>query len=269
MNTLSIKTLLKERGIIPRKTWGQNFLVDSGAVHKVLEAAKPTPDTPVLEIGPGVGSLTLPLLEIARKVVAVEKDERMVAILKELASDKPNLTLINQDILTWDPSPFFSDFAYEVVSNLPYSISSPVIRKFLGEVGTRPRKMTVVIQKEVGQRICANVPDMNLLAVSVQAYATPKILGYIPKNCFWPQPEVDSAILSLIPNGKNRDKTFFRVVKTGFSQPRKQLINNFKGLDMSREDIAAWLEKNNISPTQRAETLSLEDWGNLAATLLK
>jgi len=157
-----------------------------------------------------------------------------------------------------------------VVANIPYYLTSPLIRKFLEEKNP-PQEMVLMLQKEVAQRICSKPPDMNLLAVSVQFYAEPKIISYVSKNCFWPAPKIDSAIIKIIPKIKKQIKNdlFFKVVKAGFSQPRKQLVNNLsKTLKLTKEQTIALLIKNNIKPNQRAETLSIEDWIKLTNSFL-
>jgi 16S rRNA (adenine1518-N6/adenine1519-N6)-dimethyltransferase len=154
---------------------------------------------------------------------------------------------------------------YKLIGNLPFYIVSPTIRKFLEEK-CPPKEMILMVQKEVAQRICAKPPDMNLLAVSVQFYAEPKILFYVSKNSFWPRPKVDGAVLKIIPlTNTNREltdtKLFFKIVRAGFSQPRKQLVNNLsKMLKLDKEKVKNWLLKNGIQPSQRAETLNIEDW---------
>jgi 16S rRNA (adenine1518-N6/adenine1519-N6)-dimethyltransferase len=157
--------------------------------------------------------------------------------------------------------------SYKVIANLPFYLTAPVIRKFL-EAEAQPELMVLIIQKEVAQRICAKPPDMSLLAVSVQVYAEPKIISYIPQKSFWPSPKADGAIIKITTNNKqliiNRD-LFFKIVKAGFSQPRKQLINNLsKKLKADKMKVESWLWKNNIQPTQRAETLTIGNWLNLA-----
>ncbi|MBX4200715.1 16S rRNA (adenine(1518)-N(6)/adenine(1519)-N(6))-dimethyltransferase, partial [Candidatus Parcubacteria bacterium] len=155
---------------------------------------------------------------------------------------------------------------YKVVANVPYYITSPIIRMFL-ENNNPPALMVLMVQKEVAQRICQKPPEMSLLAVSVQYYAMPKIAWPVSKGCFWPSPNVDSAIISITPQ-KRMEKigsdAFFQVVKAGFSHPRKQLLNNLStALGKSRENVEAWLLQNNLSPLQRAETLNVQDWINL------
>ncbi|PIR72642.1 MAG: hypothetical protein COU42_00480 [Candidatus Nealsonbacteria bacterium CG10_big_fil_rev_8_21_14_0_10_36_24] len=149
-----------------------------------------------------------------------------------------------------------------MVSNLPFYITAPIIRKFL-EAKNSPKEMVLLVQKEVAQRICARPPDMNLLAISVQFYAKPEIISYVSKKSFWPIPKVDSAIIKIVPQKKynvNKD-LFFKIVKAGFSQPRKQLANNLsKMLKLNKQEISSLLLKNNIKPTLRAEALTIKDW---------
>ncbi len=255
------------RQIRPLKRLGQNFLTNRDALKTIIEAAELKPNDVVLEIGPGTGVLTLELAKYAKKVIAVEKDARMVEILKKLLEGQnvKNVEIIQGNILKYK----IPHTKYKVVANLPYYITSPAIRKFL-EAENPPKEMILMVQKEVGQRICAKPPDMTLLAVSVQFYAKPKIISYVSKKSFWPSPKVDSAILQITPQ-INTDKklinadNFFKVVKAGFSHPRKQLINNLStGLSLPRTQVTDWLQKNKILPTARAETLTVENWIKLA-----
>jgi len=281
-----IKNLLEKYGIRPFKGWGQNFLIDKFILKKIIDSADLKKSDIVLEIGPGIGTLTQELAKKvhpvkslrskfngAGKVIAVEKDRKMAEILRELLEcwNVKNVEIIQEDVLKLDPKPYTLK-PYKVVANLPYYIVSPVIRKFLEGVDVKPRQMILMVQKEVAQRICAKPPDMNLLAVSVQFYAKPEILFYVSKNSFWPSPKVDGAVLKIIPltdtNRKLTDtKLFFQIVKAGFSQPRKQLCNNLaNGLKLNKEKTKNWLLENQINPIQRAETLSIEDWLNLTKT---
>ncbi|MDP2664184.1 MAG: 16S rRNA (adenine(1518)-N(6)/adenine(1519)-N(6))-dimethyltransferase RsmA [bacterium] len=281
----TIRNLLKKYRIRPSRRFGQNFLVGKGTVKKIIETAELNEEDTVLEIGPGVGTITQELSRKARKVIAVEKDRNMVEILGETLENFKNIEVIREDILKlklkFPPR-------YKVVANLPFYITSPVIRHFL-EAGNEnkfsssasrlaparrslveegPQQMVLVVQKEVGQRICARPPKMSILAVSVQVYAEAKVVGYIPKKNFWPEPKVDAALIKITPRKrplKPGINSFFKIMKAGFSQPRKQLINNLsKGLDFNRVKVENWLKENNIQPNQRAETLEVEDWINLA-----
>jgi len=259
----AIENLLKKYGIKPFKGWGQNFLINEGILKKIIKAADLEQNDYILEIGPGIGTLTKELAQKARKVVAVEKDRKMMQILKETLRDSKNIEIINADALKIIPEFLFQKNNYKVVANLPYNIASAVIRKFL-ESENPPKEMILMVQKEVAQRICAKVPDMNILAISVQFYSEPKILFYVSKNYFWPKPKVDGAIIKLETKNRKRkiDKNlFFKIVKAGFSQPRKQILNNLsKVLKLDKEKTKIWLKKCDIKENQRAETLKIKDW---------
>ncbi len=266
----SIQDLLEEHQICPSKRLGQNFLVDKEAVKKIIEAADLELEDVILEVGPGLGILTQELAKRAKKVIAVEKDQNMIEILRTTLKDLKNVEVIQGDIRKIDTKYHTPNTRYKIVANLPFYLAAPVIRQFL-EVENPPKEMVLVVQKEVGQRICAKPPDMNILAVSVQIYAKPEIVSYISKKSFWPSPKVDSAIIKITINKKQLttdQNLFFKIVKAGFSQPRKQLINNLsKGLNLGKEKIQNWLSKNNVQPTQRAETLKVQDWINLTKTI--
>ena len=288
-----IRDLFKKHQLRPSKRFGQNFLIDKGVLEKIIEAANLQPEDIVLEIGPGLGTLTVELAKKvhpvkslrskfngAGKVIAIEKDPKMVEILKETLKDFQNVEILQGDILKIPDSKFQILNLDKIVANLPYYIVSPVIRKFL-ESESPPKEMILMVQKEVAERICAEPPDMSLLAVSVQFYTKPEIISYVPKTSFWPQPKVDSAIIKIIPYPHGRIRIlraegkgcafrmlFFKIVKAGFSQPRKQILNNLsKMLKLDKEKVKSWLLKNNIQPTQRAETLSIEDWLKLTKNL--
>ncbi|MCH7828762.1 ribosomal RNA small subunit methyltransferase A [Patescibacteria group bacterium] len=265
----TIKELLRAYNTIPKERLGQNFLLEKRVASKMLKATEISQKDIVLEIGPGIGTLTQELAQKAKRVIAVEKDPTMVKILRETTGALPNIEIIQADILKLN----LARLSYsKVVANLPYYITSPVIRMFL-EAKNKPELMVFMVQKEVAQRICAKPPDMNLLAVSVQFYAEPKIVSFVRKGAFWPQPKVDSAIVKIVPKNELPfvdPGLFFRIVKAGFKQPRKQLGNNLaQGLKLSREEIETWLNQGDIQPTQRAETLSLTDWVVLAKSLPK
>jgi 16S rRNA (adenine1518-N6/adenine1519-N6)-dimethyltransferase len=259
------KKVFTKYKILPKKWLGQNFLISKNVLRKIVEAAEISKKDTILEIGPGIGNLTTELAKRAKKVIVVEKDKRMIEILKENLKDYKNVKIIQGDVLKLEPKSYTLK-PHKVVANIPYYLTSRLIRKFL-ETKNKPKSMVLMVQKEVAQRICAKPPKMNLLAVSVQFYAKPKIISFVPKDCFWPRPKVDSAILK-ISNLKTKNqkikKSFFRIVKAGFSQPRKQLVNNLsKGLGLDKEKVKNWLLENKIKPFQRAEVLTLEDWLNL------
>ncbi len=271
MNLISknvVKQVLDKYEIRPLKRLGQNFLVSKKALNDFINACDLRKSDVVLEIGPGLGTITQEIAKKVKTVITIEKDKKMCEIMKETLSDLNNIEIINQDVLKIFNSQF-SISNYKVVGNLPFYIAAPVIRKFL-ETKNQPKEMIFMIQKEVGQRICAKPPKMSLLAVSVQFYAKPKIVSYLPKNSFWPQPKVNSTIIKIIPQKQVivNVKLFFEVVKAGFAHPRKQLRNNLsKRLKMNKEKTEQWPLKNNIQPNKRAETLNVQDWINLTKTI--
>jgi len=258
MKTLSISKYFKEYGIRPSKRLGQNFLIDESVLRKIIASAELSPKDIVLEIGPGLGILTLELAKRVEKVIAIEKDETLCQILKNIlkANKISNVEIINKDVLKISNFQFLN---YKIVANLPYYITSPIIRKFL-EAEQKPKAMILMVQKEVGQRILAKPPHMNLLAISVQFYAKPKIIAYVPKNSFYPQPKVDSAIIKIIPESIPEVDTekFFGIIKKGFSAKRKMLKNNLSGIDF---------DQIGLNPKIRAENLSLNDWIKIYETI--
>jgi 16S rRNA (adenine1518-N6/adenine1519-N6)-dimethyltransferase len=259
-----IKDLLKKYRVFPKKRFGQNFLISKSVLKKIVEASEISKKDIVLEIGPGIGNLTTELAKKAKKVVAVEKDKRIVEILKENLKDFKNVKIIQADILKIEPKNYNLK-TYKIVANIPYYLTSRLIRKFLEE-RNKPKMIVLMVQKEVAQRICAKPPRMNLLAVSVQFYAKPKILFYVTKDRFWPRPKVDSAIIKITPKPTKPGNTdlFFKIVKAGFSHPRKQLINNLaKGLKIKKEKIREWFLENEIKPESRAENLEIKNWLSL------
>ncbi len=302
-----IKSQLKENNAAVLKKLGQNFLVSQAALAKIIAAADLKPQDTVLEIGPGLGELTFELAKKVKKVIAVEKDRKISAILEKNLAEKGifNVEVVNEDILV-PPRPSawgrgVGRKRYKLVANLPYNIATAVIMKFLdpafakapaGEETqtSKPDLMVVMVQKEVAQRIVAKPPRMNKLAIFCQLYSEPKIIGYVPPTAFYPKPKVFSAILQLTPKppsgfgnlGRSHSVAFIsqfqQIVNAGFSHPRKTLLNNFlkktEGPSFrwgsspagSREKIIEWLKKNNVNPMQRPETLSVENWQNLAKT---
>ena len=248
-------------------------MIDKRVIKKIIKGAQLQAKDIVLEIGPGIGTLTQEIAEKTKLVIAIEKDPKMVRILEEILKMEKyrNVKIIQDDILKINLKSYNLNLkSYRVVANLPFYLTAPLIRKFL-ETEFPPELMVLVVQKEVAQRICARPPKMNILAVSVQFYAKAEIISYISKKSFWPQPKVDSAIIKIIPTkrgkvirGSGKVDLFFRIVKAGFSQPRKQLANNLsKKLELNKEEIKSWLLKNNIQPNRRAETLTIKDWLNL------
>lgn len=247
-----MKDILKRYNIRPSKKLGQNFLTDRGILRKIIDAAELHPNDITLEIGPGLGILTIELAKRAKKVIAIEKDEQICKALEKILKDYKNVEIINNDILNTKCE--IQNTRYKLVANLPYYITSPVIRKFL-EAKNKPELMILMVQKEVGQRICAIPPKMSLLSVAVQFYAKPEIISYVSKKSFWPVPKVDSAIIKIKPQPipKINTKKFFNLVKKGFSSKRKMLKNNLKIEESILKDLG-------LNPKARAENLSIQDW---------
>jgi len=268
-----MKNLFKKYHLKPNKRLGQNFLISQKVLRRIIQTAELSKKDIVLEIGPGLGALTQELAQRAKKVIAVEKDKRMVEILKNTLKDRQNIEIIHGDILdiirdspsdtVLDSRTVSEGLSLKIVANIPYYLTSPLIRLFL-ELKTPPQEMILLIQKEVAQRICAKPPKMSLLAVAVQFYSQPKIISYVSKKSFWPQPKVDSAIIKIgqikKPKNINQEK-FFRIVKAGFASPRKQLANNLsQKLNLAQREIKKALTQCHLDIQVRAENLSVEDW---------
>lgn len=270
--SIDIPFLLKKYGLRPHKGLGQNFLQDAIALEKIISAAEIQATDTVLEIGPGLGSLTRYLAAAAKAVVAVELDQHLLPPLKTVLALYGNVSLIHGDILELNTSELVREKNYLVVANIPYYITSAVIRHLL-ESETRPRRIVLTIQKEVAQRICEKPGDMSLLALSVQVYGKPHIAAYIPASAFIPSPNVDSAVLvidiyptPLIP--ADLLDRFFKLIKAGFSQKRKTLRNALSaGLSVSTKNATELLGRAAIDPMRRAETLSIEEWQRLCEVI--
>ncbi|MCD6452801.1 MAG: ribosomal RNA small subunit methyltransferase A, partial [Dehalococcoidales bacterium] len=226
-----------------------------------------------IEVGPGLGVLTRELAEGVTSLITVELDNRLATILKKTLASYNNITVINGDILKLAPSALLQEqkgsrLGYKVVANLPYYITAHVIRHFL-EASPHPQIMVIMVQKEVAEAIVAKPDRMSRLSVSVQFYGQPSIVSYVPRRCFYPSPEVDSAILKIATYARPlvavTDKEgFFRLVRAGFTASRKQLVNSLsQGLELPRGEILTRLEKAGIVPKRRAETLTLAEWAEL------
>jgi 16S rRNA (adenine1518-N6/adenine1519-N6)-dimethyltransferase len=265
LQSISIRSILQEHDIRLKKSLGQNFLSDDQILNKIVQAAGISNDVNVLEIGPGIGSLTRHIALLAKQVYAVELDDRLLPALEEVLAPFTNITIINNDILKVDLSDLLGNNPYIIIANIPYYITSAVLRHCL-EANTKPKQMILTIQKEVARRICQTPGDLSLLALSVQVYGTPKILFDISAGAFFPAPNVDSTVLSidlfdqpLIP--QDDLEIFFKWIKAGFSQKRKKLRNSLaSGLHISTQEVEKIFAKAEIDPQRRAETLSIEEW---------
>lgn len=259
---MTSKQLCALYDIKPRRDQGQSFLIDKNVLAKIIAVADLKEDDIVLEVGAGLGVLTKELALRAKKVIAIEQDKKLFNILKKELTEFENIELINQDVFKIN---FTKLKDFKIVSNLPYNITSLFLRNFLSH-GPQPNEMVLLLQKEVAKRIIAKPPQMSLLAVSVQYYSQPKIIFLVSKNSFWPIPAVDSAILKITEIKKTEaiDKNFFRLVKIGFANKRKQLQNNLvNGFGFSKQKALDLLEKCSFNPKIRAQELSVRDWQRL------
>ncbi len=268
MKFLDTHALIRKYAIRPKKSLGQNFLIEPSGLRKVLSAAELQGDEQVLEVGAGLGSLTVLLAQNAREVIAIEIDQTLFPALQEAISQYKNVKTAHGDILELDLTNLLSDEPFVVVANIPYYITSAIIRKLL-ETQKRPTHMVLTIQKEVAERIIARDGKMSLLALSVQIYGKPELVATIPAGAFYPAPDVDSAVLKLslyeqpFIEEANID-VFFKIATAGFSQKRKTLRNSLAaGLGISAQESEGLLDKAQIQSTRRAETLHLQEWQQL------
>ncbi len=265
---LDAVAVLKRFHIRADKSLGQNFLQDSSVLEKIALAAEIQEDDCILEIGPGLGSLTRYLAVSAKEVTAIELDPDMLAPLQAVLTPYQNVRVVHGDILKTPVSEIINKPDYLVAANIPYYITSAVIRHLL-ESNPKPRRIVLTIQKEVAERICARAGDLSLLSLSVQVYGKPSIAAHIPAAAFHPVPKVDSAILRidiynepLIPT--ELLKTFFKLIKAGFGQKRKTLRNSLSsGLHIPTTESEALLSSAGIDFMRRAETLSIDEWKGL------
>jgi 16S rRNA (adenine1518-N6/adenine1519-N6)-dimethyltransferase len=263
------KLLLDQYGLDAKKSLGQNFLHDPNVLEKIVSLAEVTSQDTVLEIGPGTGALTEVLARHAGRVVAVELDRRLEPLLRARFGALEHVTLHFGDILETDVRSLLGTDSFIVVANVPYYITSAILRHLL-ENDARPQRLILTVQLEVAQRLVAQPGDMSLLSVSAQFYAKTRIVMKLNPAVFYPRPDVTSAVVRMdvylhppvdVPN----ETAFFAVVRAGFSQKRKQLKNAVgDGLHMTTDDAAVLIERAGIDPRRRAETLTLEEWAALA-----
>jgi len=259
------KSPQEKNKIQPKKRLGQNFLSETGIIQKLVLAAAIKPGDTILEIGPGTGNLTAELAKSGNRIIGIEKDPDMVAAAKDRFKDFGNVEISAGDALAYDETKISRP--YKVAANLPFYLTAPLIRKLL-ESSNPPESLTIIVQKEVAQRIAAKPPEMSLLGISVQFYAKTQIVATVPRGCFWPAPKVDCAIISIVPYIKEGDRFekkfighFFETVKAGFLHPRKQLANNLaQGLKMEKTATKKLLKESGIAPERRPETLTTAEW---------
>lgn len=277
---MSVKATLHARNLRPRKKWGQHFLTDERILASIADAAEVKASDTILEIGPGLGHLTRILAHRARHVIAIEIDAELETQLQTDFTGVANVAFARGDFLDASPSDWITKYSmqpseiasasvsdvlsYKVVANLPYYITSAILRHLL-EAEQKPQIIVVMVQREVAQRIVAQPPAMNLLAVSVQYYALPRIVRTIAAGAFYPPPKVDSAVVRLdmraAPREHSTPSKFFEIVRAGFGERRKQLFNALRhGLTNDETSIVRALTRAHIAPVRRAETLALDEW---------
>ncbi len=271
-------TVLQKYNFVFQKKYGQNFLIDSHVLEKIVDAAQITDEDCVLEIGPGIGTMTQYLAESAREVVAVEIDRALIPILEDTLSAYDNVTVINQDIMKVDIHQLVQERnqgrPIKVVANLPYYITTPIIMSLL-EKHVPLQSITIMVQKEVAERmqVGPGTKDYGALSLAVQYYARPEVVANVPANCFMPRPNVDSAVIRLTrypqPPVEVRDERhMFAVIRASFNQRRKTLANGLaNGMGIPREQVVKILESMGLSATIRGEALTLEQFARLSNLL--
>ena len=265
LDPLHIPSLLKKYGIQPQKSLGQNFLADHNALLKIVRDAEVNKEDRVLEIGAGLGNLTRLLAHHARQVTAIEIDDRLYPALEGVIRPFDNVQLVQGDILETPMESLFTEDGYLVVANIPYYITSAVIRHLL-EAAVKPGRIVLTIQREVAERILSQDEKTSLLSLSVQVYGDARITSQIPAACFYPRPQVDSSVLIIDvdeqPKLKDEEiKWLFKLAHAAFNQKRKMLRNSLKSIvGGDQEKLLAVLAEAGIDPRQRPEALSLDDW---------
>ena len=260
---------MTELGIRPNKGLGQHFLFERGLVERMVRQAGVDEDDTVLEIGPGLGILTSELLRKAGRVVAVELDRSLAAHLRAAFGDMPNFELVNGNALSRSSDDLMPPGEpFDVVANLPDSVGTAILRHLL-EQPRKPRRLTVMLQKEVAERLVAQPPDMTILSVATQFFAEPRLAFVVSPEVFIPPPKVESAVVILdvydeLPLPARDQPLLFKIVNAGFRQKRKQVANSIADvLRLPKNEVAAWLEASGVDPTRRAETLAVEEWVTL------
>ncbi|HRH26537.1 MAG TPA: 16S rRNA (adenine(1518)-N(6)/adenine(1519)-N(6))-dimethyltransferase RsmA [Parcubacteria group bacterium] len=260
--------------MLKKKSLGQNFLKSKSVVSAIIDASDITPEEIILEIGPGEGFMTEELLKCSGKVIVVEKDHRLIPVLQEKFKEYTEvgkLDVLEKDILNFDiESLKYYKHPYKVIANIPYYITGQIIRMFL-ESDFEPLSMTLLVQKEVAQRILAKDGKESLLSLSVKVFGEPKIVRYVPRGAFSPVPNVDSAVIIIQSISKDKlgglnPKIFFKILHAGFAHKRKQLLSNLS-IEFSKDIVTKTFENLGVNPKARAEDLSLSTWLDLANKL--
>lgn len=268
LHPTQLKSLCSQYRLSPSKHYGQHFLISDLPIKKMIEAGELAADDTVVEIGPGFGVLTLSLVPFVKKVIAFEIERKLQPYWEAKQAEYSNLEVVWGNALNQLSATSYKLSArYKVVANLPYQITSQMIRMFL-ETEPKPERMVLMVQKEVAERICAKPGEMSLLSVAVQYYGAPRIVAKVPKGNFWPMPKVDSAVIIIKTQEHENmlpDEVFFRVVRAGFAHKRKQLWRNLaEGLHVPAVLVKSILTATNGKERARAEELSIAEWRALA-----
>jgi 16S rRNA (adenine1518-N6/adenine1519-N6)-dimethyltransferase len=265
----SWREILRELEVTPSKALGQNFLHDRKIVRRIVQVSGANAESDILEIGPGLGILTEELIPVSKSVTAIELDERLAARLQGYFDDRARI--VQGDILEVDLNTLELADPYIVVANLPYSIATAAIQRLL-EAQHPPRRMTIMVQREVAERMAARPPEMSILAVAVQFYAQPRIEFRIGSGAFIPRPRVESAVISLhlleaTPLPRTEHERFFKLVRAGFAQRRKRLDNSIaSALKVPKSQVSDAITSAGIEASRRAETLDVDEWVDLYQT---
>lgn len=264
------RIILEQYDLKPKRSLGQNFLSDDNILAQIADCGNLSRADTVLEIGPGLGSLTRHLSHCAGKIIAIELDNRLIPILETRLAGSDNVRIIEGDILLVDLASLLGA-DYKVVANVPYYITGAILRHLLSTV-TKPSRITMTVQQEVATRLTSSPGKMSIMSVIAQYYGHVEHAFTIKAGSFWPRPEVDSSVINIILKGElpldqSEEEDLFRVVKVGFSQKRKQLQKNLRSIIGSRPQIQNVLESAGIDGTRRAETLSVEEWITLYSVI--
>ena len=271
------KDVVEKHGFKFSKSLGQNFLIDDNVIDRILAGARLSEGDKIIEVGPGIGTLTREMGKVADKVVAIEIDKTLIPILRETLGEFDNIEVVNQDILKVDVETLVKEKLdggpVKLVANLPYYITTPIVMKFLEE-DIPVTDIVVMVQKEVADRMNAvpSTKDYGALSLAVQYYARPQIIANVPPNCFMPRPKVGSAVIQLVryeepPVQVDNEKLMFRLIRASFNQRRKTLVNGLKNsqeLDFSKEEIEKAMAETGIPVNVRGEALTLAEFADLA-----
>lgn len=273
MKIKDIKKICREYNFTPLRRRGQNFLINPSIVERIIREADLNKKDLVLEVGSGLGALTEGIAQQAGQVIAVEIDSRLVAILEEKTKEYKNLKIIKSSILDDLPKKIRLANSYKIVANLPFNITGKALRIFL-EQREKVKLMILIVQREVAERMVARPPQMSLLSLAVQFYAQAEIIFDIHQSNFWPQPQVESTVIKIIPFqrecSRQQEATFFQIIKKGFSSKRKYLLNNLSKsviIKKKKEELLDIFYKIDLNPQVRAQELSLEQWLELASLI--